>query len=258
VKLDAHTHLGAGRGAAATGALLAMLDEYGIEAAVAFPGAAGLAGSPRQISAANRYVAEAARQHPDRLIGFATANPYHEDEAQEGLQKAAGQGLRGLKLHPPLQGFVLSNRKLLDPILAQAARLGFPVIIHTGVRLAGLPYVEVSLGDIGRLAQAFPEVTFIVAHMGWGGRDSSGIGELARDHANVWFDTAGVNAPHQIQALVAAGAGDRILYGSDFPLLHPKVELLRVELAELAPEVKAGILGVNAQRLLARKREARG
>jgi predicted TIM-barrel fold metal-dependent hydrolase len=258
VKLDAHTHLGEGRGAAPADALLAMLDEYGIDAAVAFPGAAGLAGSPRQCAAANRYVAEAARRHPDRLIGFATVNPYHEDEAMEGLREAAGQGLRGLKLHPPLQGFVLSNRKLLDPILGLAAELGFPVMIHTGVRLAGLPYVEVSLADIGRLAQAFREVTFIVAHMGWGGRDSSGIGELARDHANVWFDTAGVNGPHQIQQLVAAGAGERILYGSDFPLLHPKVELLRVELAELAPEVEAGVLGGNLQRLLSGQREAKG
>jgi predicted TIM-barrel fold metal-dependent hydrolase len=258
VKLDAHTHLGEGRGAAATDALLAMLDDYGIESAVAFPGAAGLAGSPRQIASANRYVAEAARQHPDRLSGFATVNPYHEDEAVEGLKQAAELGLRGLKLHPPLQGFVLSNRKLLDPILGLAAELGFPVMIHTGVRLAGLPYVEVSLGDIGRLAQAFREVAFVVAHMGWGGRDSSGIAELARDHANVWFDTAGVNAPHQIQQLAAAGAGGRILYGSDFPLLHPKVELLRVELAELTPEVEAEVLGGNAQRLLAGQHETRG
>ena len=250
MKLDAHTHLGTGRGGATTDALLAMLDAYGIEKAIAFPGPAGIAGSPRQIAAANAYVAEAARAHPDRLIGFATANPYHEAEALENLEQAAQLGLRGLKLHPPLQGFVLSQRKLLDPLLECAQRMNFPVMIHTGVRVAGLPYVEVALDDIAPLALAFAGVPFVVAHMGWGGRDSRGVVELARAHANVWFETAGVNSPHLIHQIVAAGAGERVMYGSDFPLLHPKVELLRVELADLPAEVEAGVLGGNARRLL--------
>jgi uncharacterized protein len=250
MNIDAHTHLGEGRGAASAEALLRMLDEYGLEAAVAFPGAPGLAGSPRQISAANRYVAEAVRRHPGRLFGFATANPYHEQEALDNLEQAAELGLRGLKLHPPLQGFVLGQRKLIDPLLECASRLGFPVMIHTGVRVAGLPYVEVALDDIAPLASAFASVQFIVAHMGWGGRDSRGATALARDHANVWFETAGVNSPHLVQQIAAAGAADRILFGSDFPLLHPMVERLRIELAELPPAAEAGVLGDNARRLL--------
>jgi predicted TIM-barrel fold metal-dependent hydrolase len=40
------------------------------------------------------------------------------------------------------------------------------------------------------------------------------------------------------------------MYGSDFPFLHPKVELLRVELAELDPEATARVLGGNARALL--------
>ncbi|HBY95882.1 MAG TPA: hypothetical protein DEP84_18330 [Chloroflexi bacterium] len=250
MKVDAHTHLGFGAGEPQTDALLAMLDEYGIERAIAFPAVSGLTGSPRQIAAANDYVAEAMRQHPSRIVGFCTVNPYHEQEAWEELERAAGLGLRGLKLHPPLQGFVLSNRTLLNPLVERVLRFQLPVVIHTGVRVGGLPYVLVNLADLKILAQAHPEATFIVAHMGWGGRDSHGVDELARDCPNVWFDTAGVNGPALIRQVMAAGAGDRVMYGSDFPFLHPQVELLRVELAALPAAVEAGVLGGNAQRLL--------
>lgn len=250
MKIDSHTHLGLAPGERRAEELVAMLDEYAIERAIAFPAVSGLTGSPRKIATANDYLAEAMRQHPSRIVGFCTVNPYHEQEAWDELERAVVLGLRGLKLHPPVQGFVLSNRALLDPLLERVHRLRLPVVIHTGVRVGGLPYVLVNLADIKVLAQAYTGVTFIVAHMGWGGRDSHGVDELARDCPNVWFDTAGVNSPTLIRQVADAGAADRILYGSDFPFLHPKVELLRVELAALPAEVEAGVLGGNARRLL--------
>ncbi len=227
-----------------------MLDAYGVDRAVVFPAVSGLAGSPRAIGIANDYVAEAMNRHPSRIVGFGTVNPHHEEEAWREVERAARIGLRGMKLHPPLQGFVLSNRTLLDPLLERAARFMLPVVIHTGLRVAGLPYVLVNLADAKVLAEAHSQVTFIVAHMGWGGRDSHGVADLARDCPNVWFDTAGVNMPSLIRQVADLGAAQRILYGSDFPFLHPKVELLRVELAELPADVEAGVMGANARRLL--------
>ncbi|MGH2403106.1 MAG: amidohydrolase family protein [bacterium] len=250
MRIDAHTHLGLGKGEQRAEGLLVMLEAYGIDRAVAFPAVSGLAGSPRAIALANDYLAEAMSQHAGRIVGFATVNPYHEEEAWREVERAAKMGLRGLKLHPPLQGFVLSDRTLLDPLFERAARLMLPVVIHAGLRVAGLPYVLVNLADAKVLANAHSRVTFIVAHMGWGGRDSHGVADLARDCPNVWFDTAGVNMPGLIRQVADLGAAQRILYGSDFPFLHPRVELLRVELAELPADVASGVMGGNAQRLL--------
>lgn len=249
MRVDAHTHFGPGADEARVDDL-SVFDAYEFDRVVAFPGVRGLTGTPTTIAAANDYLADVMERDHGRVIGFCTVNPLHEEEAWEELERAALMGLRGLKLHPPLQGFVLSDHAILDPVLGRAARLGLPVVFHAGLRVAGLPHVSINLADLKLLADAHPQVTFVVAHMAWGGRDSHGIEELGRACPNVWFDTAGVNMPGSIRQLVDAGAADRIMYGSDFPFLHPKVELLRLELAELDAEVEAGILGRNAARLL--------
>lgn len=144
----------------------------------------------------------------------------------------------------------MGDRELLRPVLERAAALSLVVVIHAGLRVGGLPYVMVSLEDVRALADAFTTVRLVVAHAGWGGRDARGAEEMVRECPNVWFDTAGVNMPVQIRRLVEQGAGERVMYGSDFPFLHPRVELLRVELAELAAEPLAGVLGGNAERLV--------
>jgi predicted TIM-barrel fold metal-dependent hydrolase len=249
-RVDAHTHIGTGPGERSAQELLAMLDRYEIASAIAFPGPSGLAGSPRQIAAANDYVARAARRSAGRIVGFGTANPWHAEEAWREIERLPELGLKGIKLHPPIQGFVVGDRASLDPVLERAAALDLTVVIDAGLRVGGLPYVMVSLEDIHGLADAFPNARIVVAHAGWGGRDARGADELARGCPNVWFDTAGVNMPVQIRQLVEQGAGDRLIYGSDFPFLHPKVELLRVELAELGDQASTKVLGGNAQALL--------
>lgn len=250
MKIDAHTHVGAGRDDTPVEALEGMLDEYQLDGAILFPPARALGGSPRMIAAANDYLAEVTAGRAGRLAGFCTVNPYHEQEAWDELARVAKLGLRGLKLHPPVQGFVIGDLPLLRPIFERIRELGWPTVIHTGLRVAGLPYVLVTLADVGTLASAFPTVPIVVAHSGWGGRDSRGADVLAREFPNVWFDTAGVNMPSFIRDLAVCGAAQRIMFGSDFPLLHPKVERLRVELAELPAELEAAVMGGNAARLL--------
>lgn len=250
MRIDAHTQIGQAGGEGTGKALLSMLDEHGFDGAITMPGVSGLTGSPRKIAAANDYVAAVAKAHPDRLSGFATVNPLHEEEAWAEMERAARQGLRGMKLHPPLQGLVLSARKVMDPTFERVEALGWPVLIHAGLRVAGHPYVLVNLADIRSLAVSYPSVTIIVAHMAWGGRDSQGITDLARDCPNVWFETSGVNHPAQIQAMVSAGAVERLMYGSNYPFLHPQVEMLRIEMAELTSAAYQQVMGANAWRLM--------
>lgn len=249
-RIDAHTHIGTGPGERSAEDLVAMIGTYGLDSAIAFPGPSGLAGSPRQIAAANEYVADAARRFPDQVVGFGTANPWHAEEAWHEVERLPELGLKGLKLHPPIQGFVVGDRGLLDPVLERAVALDLAVVIHAGLRVGGLPYVMVSLEDVRVLADAFPRAHIVVAHAGWGGRDARGAEEMARECPNVWFDTAGVNVPVHIGRLIEVGAEERVMYGSDFPFLHPRVELLRVELAELGDVARDGVLGGNAASLV--------
>ena len=254
--IDSHTHIGTGPREHTVDDLLQMMDTHGADRVVAFPGPHGLAGSPGGIAAANDYIAHAARRHPTRITGFATVNPFH-DEAWDEIDRAAQLGLRGLKLHPPLQGLTISDSGLMDPLLERATALGWPVVIHSGPTPAGLAYVILNLHDLKGVALAHPEATLVLAHMGWGGRDAGGLEPLVRECANVWFDTSGVSNPEIISQVAGWGGRDRILYGSDYPFLHPKVELLKVNMAALPPEDEEKVLSGNAARLLGLDKEVK-
>lgn len=253
MRIDVHTHVGLGAREKGAEHVLEMMEEYQIDRAVIFPDISGLSGTPAKVAEANEYVAEAVATWPEQLVGFATANPAHGDEGMEELNRAVSElGLRGLKLHPAPQGFAISNRKQIDPFFETASCLGIPIVIHGGRSLGGTAYVTLSLFELKTLADAFPQVTIILAHMGWGGRDSIGIDVLAAECPNVWFDTSGVNDETLIRQVVEQAGADRVMYGSDFPRLHPRVEMLKVEMAELGKEDEKKVMGVSAMRLLER------
>jgi predicted TIM-barrel fold metal-dependent hydrolase len=233
--------------------VLEMLEEYQIDRAVVFPDISGLSGAPAKVAEANEFVAGAVTAFPEKLVGFATANPAHGGEGLEELKRAVNElGLSGLKLHPAPQGFAISNRTQVDPFFEMASRLGVPVVIHAGRSHAGIAYVTLNLFEVKTLADAFPQVTIILAHMGWGGRDCIGIDVLAAECPNVWFDTSGVNDEKLIRQVVKQAGADRVMYGSDFPRLHPRVEMLKVEMAGLGEEDEKKVMGVTAMKLLER------
>ena len=253
MRLDVHTHIGLGSGEKRAEDLLEMLKEYRIDCAVTFPDISGLTGTPDRIAEANDYMAQAMTKYPERLIGFATVNPSHGDEGLEELDRAVNDlGLQGLKLHPAPQGFAISNRKQMDPLFERVSQLGIPVILHSGRSLGGIPYVILNLFELKALADAFPRATIILAHMGWGGRDSIGVDVLARECPNVWFDTSGVNDEKLLRQVVEQAGADRVMYGSDFPRLHPQVEMLKVQMAELDEGEEKKVMGESAAKLFGR------
>lgn len=250
MRIDAHTHVGQGTGEKTVEDVLQMLDAFEMDRAVIFPDIGGLTGTPDRVGEANNYVARSMASFPERIIGFATVNPSHGEEALTELDRAVTElGLKGLKLHPAPQGFAISHRKQIDPLFEKASQLGIPVIIHSGRSFGGIPYVILNLLDLKVLAEAFPKVTVILAHMGWGGRDSIGIDVLAKECSNVWFETSGVNDEKLLRQVVGQAGAHRVMYGSNFPRLHPRVEMLKVEMAELGEEDGAEVMGRSAARL---------
>jgi predicted TIM-barrel fold metal-dependent hydrolase len=137
--VDAHTHLypsvtaeDAGytllKSTGTTGgeAIIRLLDRFGIDKAVLFP--------PGLTSSANSALAEVMKRYPDRLIGFGTVHPLWEPEPARLLDEAFALGIRGLKIHPWLQGITLSEgiQPRFEELLNRAAKLGMPVIFHSG------------------------------------------------------------------------------------------------------------------------------
>ncbi|HVT74298.1 MAG TPA: amidohydrolase family protein [Lacunisphaera sp.] len=196
----------------------------------------------------NRFYADCVRRHADRLSAFATVNPRAGTAACDEAWRALDDGLCGLgELSPHAQGFRIDD-PVWRRVLTIAAEWKVPVNLHV-TDPASRPYlgrIETPLADFIRLAREFPATKFILAHWGGGLAWSPEIVPLR----NVWFDTAASPLLYGPEVWDRA-LTERILFGSDYPLiLYPRNET-EPDVAGLIAEAKAAgataaVLGHNA------------
>lgn len=212
----------------------------------------------------NRWYAEWVRRHPGRLLGFASVQPAAGQAALDGLERALDAGLCGVgEVLGQVQGFTLGERAWRRVVEA-ALRRRVPITLHAtdpGAPPAAGP--KTPLGDFIGLAREYPEATFILAH--WGGGlamhpAQAGAGPLP---GNLFFDTAAsplLYGPAVFREALSAVGAERILYGSDYPLiLYPRTArvpgfadfLGEIAAAGLSEGERRAVLGENARRLLA-------
>ncbi|MBM4285077.1 MAG: amidohydrolase [Deltaproteobacteria bacterium] len=201
---------------------------------------------------------EAGRRFADRLIPFCAVNPLEPGAARE-VERCLTAGFRGvgeLAWYADDPGDDLTP--FLGPIAELCGHYRVPLLLHTNDPL-GADYpgkAKVSLPGLYRLIKAFPEVDFILAHWG-GGLPFYGLvkKEAPEVFRRVYFDTAA--SPYlyrpEIYRLAAEMVGpEKILFGSDYPLLPPRRYLEEMDQAGLPPDWREMILGANLARLLGR------
>ncbi|KPV63423.1 MAG: Amidohydrolase [Candidatus Bathyarchaeota archaeon BA2] len=209
----------------------------------------------------NEEVAELVRMDPDRFIGFASVDPLQGQEAARQLEHAINElGLRGLKLHPPLQDFEPSDPKL-RPVFKKSEELEIPILAHTGMTWQRSCILELShpmLWD--KVAMDFPDLKIILAHCGWPWAWDAAV--LAMRHPNVYLDIAntytGTPSEHlsliltemMPKRIVERFLADKLLFGSDFPYIELHKMAESVKKLPIADEVKLQILETNASKLL--------
>lgn len=215
--------------------LISAMDKHSIARAVVMPNFR----LPHRLKDANLDVASTIRHFRDRLVGFAWLDPRIEDCCEQLELLVREHGFRGLKLHPVLGGYYLSN-KVVFPLIESSIRLGLPVMIHTGWGSLG------NASAVGQLAERFRDATFIMAHM----IEPESV-NVAKRNENIFLETSYAQHPRRITQAVKALGADRLLYGSDFPLGGGMgFELSKIMLAELTDQEKAMILGENMHRLI--------
>jgi len=187
---------------------------------------------------ANREVASLVARHPTRFLGFAFVHAKRDaGRIFRMVEHAVVQwGFRGIKVH----GYeAMPTREICET----ARAFSLPVLVDVISR------AEV----VDMLAPEYPDVNFIVAHLGsntdgWASHQQV-VFQLAR-YPNVYADTSGVRQfDYLVQAIRIAGAR-KLLFGSDGPWLHPGLELHKVRLLGLPRHEEALVLGGNALRLL--------
>ncbi|MDP6663993.1 MAG: amidohydrolase family protein [SAR202 cluster bacterium] len=229
---------------ATAGDLIAAMDEDGVDRAVVM----GIGWTDQVLAReANDYIIDAARRHPDRLTGFASVNPAWGDSAVTEVERCAHAGLRGVgELHPDTQGFALGDEAVMTLLLevAQAHRL---IVTTHSSEPAGHVYPGKGrttpdvLWRFIQHAARFPDVKVVCAHWGGGLPFYALMPEVARALGNVYFDTAASPFLYtaDVFSVVADLVGvDKILLGSDYPLLRPARLLRQLDESVSSDEVK--------------------
>jgi len=238
--IDAHCHIGQGYAMTQTAEeLLRQMDECGVEKAV-------ICSAEPQIAVYNRegndFLLAAAKDHPDRFIPFAACNPWFGARAVEELRRCFREGCRGLKLHPPLQGFSLAQ-EIVYPLLEVCREFSAPAYFHTGTLLCSEPF------QLLELSRRFPDVNFIMGHMGATDYWYDGVPAAAKTQ-NIYLETSAAAVIGSVtRSLKELGAG-RILFGSDSPIFRLKLELTKIQRTGFSPDELGAILGGNLERLL--------
>ncbi len=203
----------------------------------------------------NDYVMEKAKEFPEKLIGFASVLPQHPEVEKELIRSVEG-GLRGVgELFPEGQGFALDSPEEMAAFGRTSTELGIPVMFHlnepVGHYYAGK--TQTGLYQAEEFAKHFPKLKTILAHWGGGLFFYELMREVKQDLENVYYDTAAsvFLYGHKVYDVVKTlGLVDKVLFGSDYPLLPPSRYMADLSQSELAEEDKKAILGRNATKLL--------
>lgn len=171
----------------------------------------------------------------------ACVNPNYGTEAVDELETAVREwGFRGLKLMPPKHGYRVVDQSVY-PLLQKAHDLNIPVSVHSSQE-------QCHPCDIGFMALEFPEVNFIMDHMGY--RYFARQAILAAKHApNLYLATTAVPEPGFIKSAVNSLGAERVLFGSNGPGMPPDIQIEVIRRAKLGSEAEALVLGGNAARL---------
>jgi predicted TIM-barrel fold metal-dependent hydrolase len=203
-------------------------------------------------------IVDAAAEHADVLIPFGSVDPHAGKAAVARARQLAERGARGFKFHPSLQEFEPNDRAFY-PLYEAIAELGVPALFHTGQTGigAGLPggrgiklrySAPMLLDDV---AADFPELTVVMAHPSVPWQDEAI--SIATHKANVYIDLSGWSPKYFPPQLVRAANSflrDKVLFGSDFPLITPDRWLADFAALEIKPDVRPLILKDNAARVL--------
>ncbi len=232
--------------------LIREMDRAGVDQSVVFGFSFRDPGLCREV---NEYTMESVAAYPGRLIGFMAVSPSGLGLEAE-IDRCVAGGLRGIgELFPDGQGFDITDPEQTKLLAGLCRERDLPVMLHVNERVGhqypgkvGTTPLEASV-----FARNHPELTLILAHWGGGLVFYELMKEIRRDCARVYYDTAAsvfLYGPAVFRVARELGVLDRVLFGSDYPLVPPDRYFPYLRVAGLSEEEMAWILGGNAERLL--------
>jgi predicted TIM-barrel fold metal-dependent hydrolase len=203
-------------------------------------------------------IIERSRDHADVLIPFGSVDPARGAEAVAMARQQIEAGARGFKFHPTTQGF-FPNDRAAYPVYEVIQEAGIPALFHSGQTGAGagtrggsgfrLKYSNpIHLDDV---AVDFPDLPIIIAHPSFPWQEEAL--SVATHKPQVYIDLSGWSPKYFAPILVQYAntlLKNKMLFGTDFPILTPERWMADLEKTAIRDEVKPGIFKDNAAKLL--------
>jgi predicted TIM-barrel fold metal-dependent hydrolase len=240
--------------------VLASMDEAGIDLSVVLN--AGWVSHELCVKT-NDYILDSVSRYPTKLVGFCAIQPRAGDAAIAELERCAKAGAKGIgELRSDVQGFDLTNETTMKPLVDAALKHDLIFLTHSsepvGHEYSGKGSITPDI--LYSFITAFPNLKLVCAHWGGGLPFYALMPEVAQALANVFFDTAAtvfLYKPEIFEQMSHIIGSDKILFGTDYPLMHQNRVLAQIQSSQLLEEDKAKILGANAHKLLCRDERSR-
>lgn len=249
--IDADTHISPhneGTSTITTDELLRRMDRSGVEKAVVWLKPPYM----REVAPSNRYIYDAMRAHPDRILGFGWADPWLGiDKMKDEIRRCVEEyGFFGIKLNGAQNYFTIDDPKISLPLVETIARTGKFAAFHIGTDA----YEGTHPYRLGTIAALFPEMPIFMIHMGGVAHHDLSVSaiEVMQEHHNITGIASAIRHINVLKALKALGP-ERICFGSDTPfnLMHVELAAFRALMdGELTPQEQELVLCGNIQRLL--------
>ena len=204
----------------------------------------------RDVWTTEEEVRELTSAHPDRIFGLVGVNPHAAMEGVRALEHAVKEwGFKGIHIHP--HGYDLTpDHAYFFPYYAKCEELGIPAVLSMGHTLDFLPIDPGRPIHLDKVALYFPNLEIICTHTGWPWVEEAIA--LAYKHPNVYIGTSAYAPKYWKPELVRFinGRGrNKVMWGTDFPLILHKESLTQIDALGLKDESKAALLYGNAARV---------
>lgn len=241
--------------------LMRFLDECEIDKAVAFAPFSDRFDEAGYDISPNEWLAKAIKGN-DRLVGFGTVD--FTKNLRDEVERIAALGLKGIKMHPPYQEFVIDGPEAFQ-VYERAQELGLFISFHSGMHWHRLRDNRVLLFD--EVAWNFKNLKFSMEHIGgyhffkealavmcnnsrYGGNVFAGWTTVSdrRYKGDAW-----ALSDEQLETVIYQTGEDSSIFGIDFPFSKPeniKDDIARIKSLNISPECQEKILGKTLERVL--------
>jgi predicted TIM-barrel fold metal-dependent hydrolase len=209
-----------------------------------------VATNAHQVEKVNNSISELvnlSRSHGFKTIGYAGMHQDYPDFETEVL-RCRSLGLRGVKIHPDIQGVDINDRKLL-PLYDLLSQLGMGLYLHMG---DNRPQYRFSTAEkLIDVLEQFPDLTVFAAHLG-GYRDWDHSVPLLKGRKNVYYDTSSAISfmpLKKAEKIIGQLGAENVMFGTDYPVANTKQELERFMRIRMSDRKREDILWNNAMRI---------